>query len=148
MNPKDRIGSAKVPLDLFPSTAIAVGAMAMLEGACKYGRNNWRVTPIQATEYLNALGRHVHLWKEGERSCPKSGVHHLGHALACLALIVDAEYAGTLIDDRPYQGGFVRLMKELEPDVARIRAEYADRNPKHYTRQTQGWSDYPGQRLK
>jgi len=42
-------------------------------------------------------------------------VHHLGHALACLAILLDAQEAGMLGDDRPLQnaGEFCRVLKRL-----------------------------------
>lgn len=39
-NPKDAIGSNKVPMHLWPTTATIAGAMALLHGAMKYGRSN------------------------------------------------------------------------------------------------------------
>lgn len=41
-NPKDIIGSDKLPLHLVPFSAIAYECLAYLEGALKYGRANWR----------------------------------------------------------------------------------------------------------
>ena len=48
-NPKDAIGSGKVPMHLWPSTATAVGSIALLNGALKYGRSNWRVAGVRAS---------------------------------------------------------------------------------------------------
>jgi hypothetical protein len=38
-----------------------------------------------------------------------------------------------LIDDRQYQGGYRKLIDEMTPHVARLKAKHAWRNPKHYT---------------
>ena len=43
-NPKDAIGSQKLPLHLWPTTATAMGCLGLLDGALKYGRANWRVS--------------------------------------------------------------------------------------------------------
>ncbi len=64
----------------------------------------------------------------------KSGLHPLAHALACLAIILDAEAAGKLIDDRNYPGGYAELAEALTPHVARLQALYADvKAPHHWT---------------
>ena len=41
-NPKDMIGSNKLPLHLWPNTATAMGSLGFLNGALKYGRANFR----------------------------------------------------------------------------------------------------------
>ena len=58
---------------------------------------------------------------------------HLAAALACIAIIVDAEAAGKLTDDRQVAGGYRSLVKNITPHVARLRALHGSRNPKHYT---------------
>lgn len=132
-NPKDLIGSNKLPLHLWPTTASAAGALALLEGALKYGRSNFREIGVRASIYYDALNRHVNKWFEGEDTDPESGLPHLGHALACLAILVDAQAAGKLNDDRMVRGGYSKMMEEFAPHVARLREKYAERSPKHYT---------------
>lgn len=132
-NPKDLIGSNKLPLHLWPATASAMGALAMLDGALKYGRSNFREIGVRATIYADALKRHVNGWIEGEDIDPDSGLPHLAHALACLAIIVDAQAAGKLEDDRLVRGGYRELVTQLTPHVARLKELHKDKNPKHYT---------------
>jgi hypothetical protein len=132
-NPKDLIGSNKVPLHLFPETAVVLGSMAFLEGALKYGRANWRVAGVRASIYYDAAKRHLAKWFEGEELDEDSGLPHLSHALACIAIIVDAGAAGKLEDDRMVKGGYIELLKKMTPDVARMKEKYKDKNPKHYT---------------
>jgi hypothetical protein len=132
-NPKDAIGSDKLPLHLWPETATLTGSLAFLEGALKYGRNNWRDAGVRATIYIDAVKRHINAWAEGEDVAPDSEIPHLGHALACLAILVDAEAAGKLIDDRQYPGGYLELVEELTPHVARLKEKYADKSPRHWT---------------
>lgn len=98
-NPKDAIGSRKLSLSLVPDVAIAHEAAALTVGALKYGRNNWRAHPVQAMIYIDAALRHLSLWKNGEEYS-EEGVHHLGHARACLAILLDAMEIGNLVDDR------------------------------------------------
>lgn len=131
-NPKDVIGRTKLPLHLWPATATAMGSIALLNGACKYGRSNWRVAGIRASVYVDALGRHMAAWMEGEET-DAEGVPHLSSALACLAILVDARAAGKLDDDRQYPGGYASLVDELTPMVKRVIESHSDKSPKHYT---------------
>lgn len=132
-NPKDAIGSDKLPLHLWPTTASIVGSLALLDGALKYGRSNFREIGVRSTIYYDAAIRHLQAWMEGEDKDPDSGVLHLGHALACIAILIDAEAAGKLNDDRCIPGGYRKLVTELTPEVARLKALHAKRDPKHYT---------------
>ena len=136
-NPKDLIGSDKIPLHLWPETATVLGSLALLDGALKYGRANWREAGVRASIYVDAVRRHLNAWFEGENfdnSEYGSGLPHLAHALACIAIIVDADAAGKLTDDRNYPGGYDALVTDLTPMVAAIKAKYAERkSPKQYT---------------
>lgn len=132
-NPKDAIGSNKLPLHLWPETATAYGCLGLLDGALKYGRANWRVAGVRASIYVDATRRHLARWFEGEDTDPDSGLPHLAHALACLAIVVDAQAAGKLRDDRQIAGGYAGVVASLTPHVARLKAQYADRSPRHYT---------------
>lgn len=132
-NPKDFIGSDKIPFHLWPETASALASLAMLEGGLKYGRNNYRAIGVRASIYYDAARRHLNAWMETENTAPDSGVHHLGHALACLGILVDGIATGNLNDDRHYPGGYNKMIEVITPEVARIKAKYADRKPKHYT---------------
>jgi len=70
---------------------------------------------------------------EGEDIDPKSGLPHLAHALACIAIIIDAKTAGKLIDDRPFSNHCYRkLVEEMTPHVKRLVDQHADRHPKHW----------------
>ncbi|CAM3214633.1 dATP/dGTP diphosphohydrolase domain-containing protein [Pseudomonas fluorescens] len=132
-NPKDLIGSGKLPLHLWPVTATALGSLGLLDGMLKYGRSNFRAVGIRASIYYDAASRHLNAWFEGEAVDPDSGLPHLAHALACLAIIVDAEAAGKLNDDRMHPGGYRGLINSLTPHVARLKALHEDKNPTHYT---------------
>ena len=136
-NPKDQIATNKIPMHLWPSTATAMGSLALLVGAKRYGRNNWRETGVRASVYVSACQRHLAAWFEGEDSDPDENLPHLAHALACLAILVDAQAAGKLTDDRQYPGGYRKLMDELTPLVAMVNDKYADKpEPRHYDKTT------------
>lgn len=132
-NPKDIIGSDKLPIHLWPATATALGCLGLLDGALKYGRANFRAVGVRATIYVDACLRHVYKFFEGENSDPDSGLPHLAHALACLAILVDADAAGKLNDDRNVHGGYVGMVGVLTPHVKRLKEKYEGRSPKHYT---------------
>lgn len=131
-NPKDTIGSDKLPLHLWPTTATAMGCIALLNGALKYGRSNWRAVGVRSSVYVDACQRHLAAWFEGEE-VDEEGVPHLAAALACLAIIVDSQAAGTLRDDRQYPGGHRKLIDSLTPHVKRLKALHEKRTPpRHY----------------
>lgn len=131
-NPKDAVGATKVPLHLWPTTASAMGSIALLNGALKYGRANWRVIGVRASIYFDACQRHLAAWFEGEET-DEDGVPHLASALACLAILVDAKAAGKLDDDRQVAGGHRALLDALTPFVEHLKAHHDGKNPKHYT---------------
>jgi 5'-deoxynucleotidase YfbR-like HD superfamily hydrolase len=133
-NPKDAVGSDKLPLHLWPASATVFGSLGLLDGMLKYGRANWREAGVRATIYLDALERHAKAWAEGEERDPDSGLPHLAHALACLAILVDARATGKLVDDRQYNGaGYRPLVEAMTPHVARLKAKHADKSPRHFT---------------
>lgn len=132
-NPKDIVGSGKVPLELFPDTAHVAGAMAFLEGAVKYGRYNWRVAGVRASIYRAALDRHMKSWWNGKDIDPDSNLPHLWKALACIAILIDASEAGKMVDDRPPSVDVEHMMMELQDVVEEIKDRYSDRNPYQYT---------------
>jgi hypothetical protein len=133
-NPKDRLGTDKLPLHLWPTTATAVGSLGLLDGMLKYGRQNYREYGVCASVYVAACKRHLDAWYEGEDCAADSGVPHLGHALACLAILVDAQAVGKLIDDRSYKGeGYQKLVADLTPLVKALRERHADKVVHHWT---------------
>ena len=125
-NPKDALAVNKLPIHLWPDTATHVGTLALLHGATKYGRFNWRGADVRATVYHDALRRHLAAWLNREDSDEESGVEHLGHILACAAILVDAKASGNLVDDRPPAPRGRRYrehMDSLTQHVERLRAK-------------------------
>jgi len=100
-NPKTRVGAMKVPLHLVSPVATFHEACAMADGAKKYGPFNWREENVSVSTYIAAALRHIYAYLDGQEVADDSGAHHLGHARACLGIILDADASGTLIDDRP-----------------------------------------------
>lgn len=104
VNPKDRIGASKVDLTLIPGTAKVAMALALMEGATKYGPYNWRVEPVQMRTYIGAAMRHLEDCLDGGETDLDSSIELLGHVMACCGIIIDAKAQGTIIDDRPIPG--------------------------------------------
>ena len=133
-NPKDGIAANKMPLHLWPETATIYGCLALLSGMLKYGRSNWRVKGVLASVYVDATKRHLNAWFEGQDMDVDSGLPHLAHALASLAVLVDAISAGNLVDDRNVKGGYSEAMVLLTPMVAVLKARKEGQPaPRHYT---------------
>lgn len=133
-NPKDRIGNDKLPIHLFPQTAVALGSLANLHGNLKYGRLNWRAASVAYTIYLDAIKRHCDAILEGEDIDPESGLPHEAHILAGAGILVDAAATGNLIDDRNYKGKFWRgFVDKWTPHVARLKEQFKDKKPRHWT---------------
>ena len=125
LNPKDLVGSTKVDLSLVPPAGEIACALAMQDGARKYGPYNWREPgkPVQARTYVAAAIRHWKAWLDGEECAQDSGVHHLGHAMACGAILLDAIATGQLADNRPAKGAAARLLKEGEEITKKMGAK-------------------------
>ena len=104
-NPKDLLGAKKPDMTKIPACALLWESLAMMDGGGKYGPYNWRANAVVASIYVAALKRHVDEWFEGSTFAEDSGCHHLGHARACLGILIDAEATGNLIDDRPVVDG-------------------------------------------
>jgi hypothetical protein len=112
-NPKDRLGIAKPGITSVPPSALLHLGRAMDDGKRKYGLMNWREKKVVASIYLDAAWRHVNAWYEGEEESDDASVHHLAHAMACFAIIIDAQATGNLVDDRPVPGNFADLVKQF-----------------------------------
>lgn len=137
VNPKDAIGSTKLPFHLIPAQALGEVALAFLEGALKYGEANWRATYVKGSIYDDASERHKKVWREGESIDPKSGVHPLAHAVANLLILLDAEMNGNLIDDRPIKAKDQRWLHKLNERAAAIYKKYPNPVPP-FTEQQHG----------
>lgn len=102
VNPKTAQGNKKHALRLLPLPAEVEVCRALEDGVAKYGAANWREKGVPATVYIDAAMRHIKQWFDGgQERASDSNVHNLGHAMACLAILIDAQWNATLHDDRP-----------------------------------------------
>jgi hypothetical protein len=132
-NPKDIVGSGKLPLELVPDTAVALESLAYLEGALKYGRFNWRIAGVRASIYRAALQRHLAAWWNGENADPFTGVDHLASVRACAGILIDSRELGKLTDDRPPRAEVGAMIRYLEGEVRELKRLYQDEDPYHFT---------------
>jgi hypothetical protein len=117
-NPKTAAGMKKPDLSVVPPVALLHLATAMMNGANKYGPFNWRDQPISYRPYLAAAMRHLASCLDGEdfsADTVEAGlpVHHLGHVMACCAIVLDAIHCGTITDNRPSVPGQTGAAIEL-----------------------------------
>ena len=100
-NPKQVFGAQKPNLALNPGYASAIQALAHEDGARKYGAFNWREDPVEAMTYVAAAKRHLDAWVDGDELTTDTGVPNLGSVMASIAILLDAQSCGCLIDNRP-----------------------------------------------
>lgn len=100
-NPKDLVGINKVPFSTIPTQVIAEVGVAMLEGALKYARHNYRTVGVRSSVYYDACMRHMAQWWEGDDVDQESGLSHVTKAIASLVVLRDSMLMGNLNDDRP-----------------------------------------------
>lgn len=99
MSSAKKFDQDKAPLGTIPGVALEQEALAFKHGAKKYGQWNFK-KGMDWTRLIDASLRHIVAFKEGENLDPESGYHHLGHARACLSMLLDYYYKELGNDDR------------------------------------------------
>ena len=117
-NPKhiQAMKDGKAPLEYLVDFVMTGDAYVHQGGAIKYGYRNWTIDKIKASTYIAAIRRHLKAWSEGEDLDPDSGWSHLYHIRAGCAIVLDADNAGTLIDDRD-RAESISQVKDVLADV-------------------------------
>jgi hypothetical protein len=138
-NPKDAIGSKKLPLHLIPGSLKVYAAKAFLEGALKYGKYNWRIAGVRTSIYLDAIERHLEKFKNGQWADPDTEVEHLASIIACCGIILDARLVGKLNDDRPPMAPVDNLIDQAAQTVEHLQKLFADKMPHQYTIEDSQW---------
>lgn len=148
-NPKDLCGVKKAPMSTIPMPVIAEVGLAMLEGACKYGRHNYRGVGVRGSVYFDATMRHLISWWEGEDIDPDSELSHITKAISSLVVLRDAMMQGKFEDDRPPRS--INFYAELNKKAGQVIERYAHLSPKHYTEiektiapDSDGWVEWNG----
>lgn len=125
-NPKDAIGITKTPQSTLPTQVLGEVGVAMMEGALKYGRSNYRVAGVRASVYYDALFRHMSAWWEGEDIDRESGLNHVTKAIAGLMVLRDSMMQGNWSDDRPPKVTNQNWIQDLNAKVAKLLEKYPD----------------------
>lgn len=124
-NPKDAVGTRKIPFSTIPGAVIGEVGLGLLEGGRKYGRHNYREMGVRASVYYDATLRHLIGWWEGENIDPDSGLNHVTKAIASLVVLRDSMLIGNWTDDRPPKSkeGWIA---ELNKKASEIVDKYPD----------------------
>ncbi len=130
-NPKDAIGALKAKFSTIPVGVMLEVGLALLEGAVKYGRHNYRGVGVRASVYYDAAMGHLGDWWEGDDIDTESNLSHVTKAIASLVVLRDAMMQGKLTDDRPPRSKVFK--RDFNQKAAEIIARHADKNPHHYT---------------
>lgn len=130
-NPKDMVGIRKAGQSAVPQNVMAEVGVAMLEGALKYGRHNYRAVGVRASVYYDGTRRHLDDWWEGEDLDPDSQLSHITKAITSLTVLRDSMMRGNWTDDRPPRP--LPYRDELNAKASVLIDKYADRSPRHYT---------------
>ena len=125
-NPKDAIGVRKAYMSVIPWRVIYELGLAMLEGALKYGRHNYRVSGVRASVYSDATHRHINTWYEGEDLDLDSGLSHITKAIASLVVLRDGMITGNWVDDRPPRVYGDNWMREMNSRAAILLDDYPE----------------------
>lgn len=97
---KDAIGDLNKPrLSLIPQKALWALGGALTYGEKHYGTHNWR-SGIKVSYLLDAALRHINEFNAGENIDQKSQNHHLGNAMANLAMAIELSETNPELDDR------------------------------------------------
>lgn len=123
VNPKTAAGAKKPALfSVIPTASLLHLGEVMKLGANKYGPFNWRETPVPAMTYVDAAGRHLLSFLDGETHDPESGMSHLAHVMACCAIVIDAQENGMLDDNRPKAGRVGEMVTNFQ-NTGKFNAE-------------------------
>lgn len=91
---------SKARVDLVPPVAIYAMAEALTFGAEKHGENNWREKKIDIVKRIGSALRHTLKFLAGYDYDEEMGVHHLGCAMASLAVVLESLKIHEGIDNR------------------------------------------------
>lgn len=123
-NPKDAVGIKKVPMSVVPAGVLMEVTLALLEGARKYGRHNYRDTGVRASVYYDALHRHVMAWWEGQDIDADSNLNHITKAIATLVVLRDAMMNNMWVDDRPPKMADQNWVSDMNKKATEIIEKY------------------------
>lgn len=137
-NPKDACGTKKVSMSVVPAEVLLEVAVALFEGARKYGRHNYREIGVRGSVYYDATLRHLFAWWEGEDNDPDSDLSHITKAITSLIVLRDAMINEKWTDDRPpriknrnFMTRFNKLTENLIEKYPNALDAYTETNTKN-----------------
>ena len=89
----------KPRLELIPQSTMTAMGTVLSYGAKKYAEHNY-LKGMAWTRLAGAAGRHLWSWLAGEEDDPESGLPHLSHALASIAMLIETIERKKGLDDR------------------------------------------------
>lgn len=125
-NPKQAYGDRKVPLHLVPPALGIYAALALREGAIKYGAWNFRDIDVELMTYVGAIKRHLDAIVDGEWMDPAYEVEvdgvmthfpekpHMAGLVASAAILIDCYERESIIDNRPKPGTAANLLDKYK----------------------------------
>lgn len=128
-NPKDAIGITKSPLSTIPTQVLHETGLAMLEGALKYSKFNYRVAGVRYSVYYDAVQRHLSAFNEGQDNDPDSDISHITKAIAGLIVLRDGMLNDKWEDDRPPKPKNPNWMEELNIKTKNLLDKYPNPKP-------------------
>lgn len=103
IDPKQSQAIKKLNFESVPITLKVLAAPANQSGADKYGVWNWlklQDGSMSLNTYLNALERHLILFRAGQDYTSDTNIHNLDSMIAGLAVVRDAMIFSKVKDDR------------------------------------------------
>jgi hypothetical protein len=109
----------KIRYELIAPEAQKELARVLTFGAKKYDDHNWR-KGFAWSRLDGSLERHLQAWRQGEEIDPESGLPHLGHAYACLMMLLSHTITNIGVDDR------ICAMSSTEEKIANAAFDLRD----------------------
>jgi len=97
-----RHNKGKNPLHLVPPSLVFAVGEVLEKGASKYAERNWEKGMSWCTVY-GCLMRHIMKWASPFHSDKdeETGLNHLYHAAANIAMLIEYQFSHPSLDDRP-----------------------------------------------
>lgn len=103
VDPKQACAAKKMTFDAIPITLKLLASEGAASGAEKYGVYNWLSLPdntMSLMTYINAVERHLTLFKAGQDRTSDTDIHNLDSIIVGLAVVRDAMLFNKVRDDR------------------------------------------------
>jgi len=103
VDPKQACAVKKMAFDNVPISLLLHATPGADSGAGKYGPWNWLKLgdgSMSLKTYLNALQRHLILYRAGQENTSDTNIHNLDSMIAGLAVLRDAQLFDKVNDDR------------------------------------------------